>query len=149
MKPLMTGEDPYLANSATEKLFPQLTLEHNGCVPSMPCTSSSTSSASVAPAVGVGKSGQVGVGGAQTLHLVTLREGDRSVTLPRLSIEQNYPQMLSELVMHIWAEKSREIMESKLLKQSLGIGTILAIAVRILAACIRWKYHPETKDDHI
>ena len=59
----------------SEKLFPQLSLEQSKA--------------------------HAAIGGNSTLQLVTLREGDKSVTLPALSIEQNYSQMLSELVMHI------------------------------------------------
>lgn len=74
-KGLMTGEDPYLLDcSLTQKLFPQLSLE---------------------------TSTRQGHGGNSSLQLITLREGDKSVTLPSLSIEQNYSQMLSELVMNI------------------------------------------------
>ncbi len=74
-KSFLSGQDPYLVEcSVTEKLFPQLSLE-----------------ASKAHMHNTGT----------MLHLVTLREGDKSVTLPALSVEQNYPQMLSELVMHI------------------------------------------------
>lgn len=72
-KGLLSGDDPYLIDSAiTQKLFPQLSLE-----------------SSTRP------------GGNTSLQLITLREGDKSVTLPSLSIEQNYSQMLSELVMNI------------------------------------------------
>lgn len=72
-KGLLSGDDPYLIDSAiTQKLFPQLSLE-----------------SSTRP------------GGNSSLQLITLREGDKSVTLPSLSIEQNYSQMLSELVMNI------------------------------------------------
>ncbi|XP_074654387.1 uncharacterized protein LOC141908299 [Tubulanus polymorphus] len=74
---LIAGEDPFLVEAVTEKLFPQLSLEHGS--KSSSCSSHMTSS----------------------LHLVTLKEGDRSVTLPSLTVEQNYSQMLSELVMHI------------------------------------------------
>ena len=69
---LVSGEDPYLVDAVTEKLFPQLSLE-----------------------------GRQGHGGLTSLQLVTLREGDKAVTLPSLSIEQNYSQMLSELAMNI------------------------------------------------
>jgi len=76
IKGLLSGDDPYLVDSSvTQKLFPQLSLE----------------SGSRAAACGGG-----------TLQLITLREGDKAVTLPSLSIEQNYSQMLSELVMNIW-----------------------------------------------
>ena len=45
--------------------------------------------------------GGVAGGGGTSLQLITLKEGDKTVTLPSLSMEQNYPQMLSELVMHM------------------------------------------------
>ncbi|KAL8594616.1 hypothetical protein ACOMHN_011356 [Nucella lapillus] len=73
MKGLLSGNDPYLVDAMSEKLFPQLSLDssrHTG-------------------------------GGNTSLQLVTLGTGDKTVTLPSLSVEQNYPQMLSELVMHI------------------------------------------------
>ncbi|XP_061197517.1 uncharacterized protein LOC133205681 [Saccostrea echinata] len=71
-KALISGDDPYLVDAVTQKLFPQLSLES--------------------------RQGQVG---STTLQLVTLRDGDKSVTLPSLSIEQNYSQMLSDLAMNI------------------------------------------------
>lgn len=70
-KGLLSGNDPYLVDAMADSLFPQLSIE----------TSRHTSNTS--------------------LQLVTLGTGDKSVTLPSLTIEQNYPQMLSELVMHI------------------------------------------------
>ena len=90
-KPLMTSDDPYLNSSASEKLFPQLTMEHTAVA----------GTGSLGSQNGVTRSSGATGAAQQTLHLVTLREGDRSVTLPSLSIEQNYSQMLSELVMHI------------------------------------------------
>lgn len=72
-KNLVSGEDPYLVECVTESLFPQLTIEHSKAL----------------------------LNGTSTLQVITLREGDKSVTLPSLSVEQNYSQMLSELVMHI------------------------------------------------
>ncbi|CAD5124800.1 DgyrCDS13063 [Dimorphilus gyrociliatus] len=68
-KTLVTGEDPYLLDAVTDKLFPQLNLDNKNA--------------------------------SAALQLITLREGDKSITLPSLSIEQNYPQMLSELVANI------------------------------------------------
>ena len=73
MKGLLSGNDPYLVDAMTDKLFPQLSLE----------------------------SSRAHTAGNTSLQLVTLGTGDKSVTLPSLSVEQNYPQMLSELVMHI------------------------------------------------
>jgi hypothetical protein len=74
---MLSGEDPYLVDGVTEKLFPQLRLEQT--------------------------KGSIGgtMMGTSLLHVVTLKEGDKSVILPALSIEQNYSQMLSELVAHI------------------------------------------------
>ena len=70
---LPSCDDPYLVDCVSQKLFPQLSLEHSeGAKPS-----------------------------AVTLQVLTIHEDDRSILLPTLSIEQNYPQMLSELVMHI------------------------------------------------
>ena len=74
-KQFVKGEDPYLNDCVTEKFFPQLGDRSRTC-------SSNTV-------------------GNTSLQLITLREGDKSVTLPALSVEQNFPQMLSELVMHI------------------------------------------------
>ncbi|XP_059142094.1 mucin-2-like [Physella acuta] len=72
-KGLLLGNDPFMVEAVTEKIFPQLNLEgprHSG-------------------------------GGNSSIQLITFKEGDRTVTLPSLSIDQNYPQMLSELVAHI------------------------------------------------
>lgn len=72
-KALINGEDPYLVEAVTEKLFPQLSLENS----------------------------RQGHAGNASLQLITLKEGDKPITLPTLSIEQNYSQMLSELAMNI------------------------------------------------
>ncbi|KAL3861123.1 hypothetical protein ACJMK2_007192 [Sinanodonta woodiana] len=74
-KGLLSGDDPYLVDAVSEKMFPQLTIE--------------------------GARHASSLSGNSSLQLITLREGDKSVTLPSLSIEQNYSQMLSELVMNI------------------------------------------------
>ena len=71
-KAIISGEDPYLVDTITDKYLPHLSLDHKN-----------------------------GYGGMSSLQLVTLREGDKTVTLPSLSVEQNYSQMLSELVMNI------------------------------------------------
>ena len=73
-KTFVSGEDPYMVECVTEKLFPQLNIEHGKATLN---------------------------NGTTTLQVVTVKEGDRSVCLPSLSVEQNYSQMLSELVMHI------------------------------------------------
>lgn len=72
-KTLISGDDPYLMETMTEKFFPQLTLE----------------------------SRQAHLAGNTSLQLVTIRNGDKCVTLPSLSINQDYSQMLSELAMNI------------------------------------------------
>ncbi|GFS17909.1 hypothetical protein ElyMa_003250300 [Elysia marginata] len=77
-KGLFLGNDPYMVDAVTEKIFPQLTLE-----------------------AGSRSHGYQGGAGNSSLQLISLKEGDRTVQLPSLSMEQNYPQMLSELVMHI------------------------------------------------
>ncbi|XP_013416853.1 uncharacterized protein LOC106178273 [Lingula anatina] len=76
-KAFVTGEDPFIMDAVAEKLFPQLSLESSK------------------------QQGYSGLGHSSQLHVVTLREGDKSVMLPALSREQNYSQMLSELVSHI------------------------------------------------
>ncbi|KAJ8320630.1 hypothetical protein KUTeg_002217 [Tegillarca granosa] len=66
-KALISGEDPYIVDAVTEKFFPTLSLESrqgNGSI------------------------------GNSSLQLITLKEGDKSVTLPSLSIEQNYSQII-------------------------------------------------------
>jgi hypothetical protein len=70
-KSLLSGQDPYLVEAMTEKLFPQLGLEK-----------------------GVAK------GGGATVQLVSIKEGERTLMLPSLTVEQNLPHLLSELVTH-------------------------------------------------
>lgn len=76
---MIHGCDPYMVDTIADKLFPHLTLEKTG----------------------VKSYHSSGAGGNTSLQLITLREGDKSVTLPSLCIEQNYSQMLSELVPHL------------------------------------------------
>ena len=71
---LIGTDDPYLVDAVSQKLFPQLTLE-NGRNP---------------------------IYGNTSLQVITVKgDGGKSVTLPSLSTDTNYSQMLSELVMHI------------------------------------------------
>ncbi|CAH3036398.1 uncharacterized protein [Pocillopora verrucosa] len=65
-------EDPCMMTSLAEKLFPQLSLENNKQTP----------------------------GANTSLSCVSVHDGDKSVTLPSLNVEQNYSQMLSEIVAH-------------------------------------------------
>lgn len=60
-----------MMTSLAEKMFPQLSLE------SKQTTGANTS-----------------------LSCVSIHEGDKSVQLPSLNVEQNYSQMLSEIVAH-------------------------------------------------
>lgn len=64
-------EDPCMMTSLAEKMFPQLSLEH-----------------------------KQSTGANTSLSCVSLHDGDKSVQLPSLNVEQNYSQMLSEIVAH-------------------------------------------------
>jgi hypothetical protein len=75
----LLGQDPYLVDNITETLFPQLSLERG----------------SISRLTGAYGSGTTMV------HLQPLSVGDKTIMLPSLSIDQNYPQMLSEVVAHI------------------------------------------------
>lgn len=75
---MLHGADPYMVDTVAESLFPHLTLEKAGI-------KSSHSSGS----------------GTTSIQLITLKEGDKSVTLPSLCVDQNYSQMLSELVPYL------------------------------------------------
>ncbi|XP_067946666.1 uncharacterized protein [Watersipora subatra] len=77
-KSMMHGSDPYMVDKVADKLFPHLTLEKAAA-----------------------KSTHTSGGGGTTIQLITLKEGDKSVTLPSLCVEQNYSQMLSELIPHL------------------------------------------------
>lgn len=77
-KSLLSGHDPCLVEAISEKLFPQLGLDKskNG-------------------------GGAALLSSTATVQLVTMREGERTFTLPSLTVEQNLPHMLNELVTHI------------------------------------------------
>lgn len=77
-KTMLHGSDPYMVDTIADKLFPHLTLEKAGI-----------------------KSSHSSGTGHTNIQLITLKEGDKSVTLPSLCVEQNYSQMLSELVPHL------------------------------------------------
>ena len=76
-KTMVTGEDPYLVDCVSDKLFPELRLEQT-------------------------KGSQHGTHACvgSILQVVTLKEGDKSISLPSLASDTNYSQMLSELVAH-------------------------------------------------
>ena len=82
---ILFEDDPYLVDCVTAKIFPHV---------------NSDAAAAKASAAG---------GAATCLQLVSIRgggagggaDGDRTVSLPSLQPEQNYSQMLSELVLHI------------------------------------------------
>ena len=82
---ILFEDDPYLVDCVTAKIFPHV--------------NSDATAAAKASAAG---------GAATCLQLVSIRggagggvDGDRTVSLPSLQPEQNYSQMLSELVLHI------------------------------------------------
>jgi len=92
-------QDPYLVECITDKLFPNLSLEHGRSF-------STGGGGGVGGVYSGGGGGAYGVGGGaygghSTLQLSTVRDGDRFVSLPSLVNDQNYGAMLSELVMHI------------------------------------------------
>ena len=64
------GEDPYLIDAVADGLLPLLSIESH----------------------------RQSVGPSSHLSVVAVKDGDKTLTLPSLSIEQNYPAMLSELV---------------------------------------------------
>jgi hypothetical protein len=66
----LVGEDPYMIDAVADGLLPLLSIESN----------------------------RQSVGPASHLSVVSVKDGDKTLTLPSLSIEQNYPAMLSELV---------------------------------------------------
>jgi len=69
-----------MVDNITETLFPQLSLERTAAVGS-----------------------RAAVFGSNTamVNLQPLTVGDKTIMLPSLSVDQNYPQMLSEVVAHI------------------------------------------------
>jgi hypothetical protein len=83
---LFTGHDPYMVDNMAESLFPQLCLERGGAGGGGGSTARS--------------SGAYG-SGTMMVHLQPLPVGDKTILLPSLSVDQNYPQMLSELVANI------------------------------------------------
>ena len=45
--------------------------------------------------------GSIGLSALQVIKLMSISHGDRSVDLPSLNVEHNYPHLLSELVMKL------------------------------------------------
>ena len=70
-----------MVDSITDTLFPQLSLERTATVGSSRAAVFSSNAAMV--------------------NLQPLTVGDKTIMLPSLSVDQNYPQMLSEVVAHI------------------------------------------------
>lgn len=66
-------EDPSMVENLANRLFPQLSIE-NKLKPSFQQTTS--------------------------ISCVSVQDGEKSVTLPSLSVDQNYSQMLQEIVAH-------------------------------------------------
>ncbi|CAH1775412.1 unnamed protein product [Owenia fusiformis] len=75
-KGVITGEDACMVEGISDKIFPKLKSD------------------------GTKANGAL-ANGHQSLQIVTVRQGDKTLCLPQLAMEQNYSQMLSELVMHI------------------------------------------------
>ena len=65
-----------MVDCIAEKIFPQLSIEN-------------------------GANGKPASNSNACVQLISIQEGDKTVSLPSLAVEQNYSQMLSELVMHI------------------------------------------------
>ena len=76
----LSGQDPHMVDNITETLFPQLSLERTA--------------ARSTPFSG-------GSSGTAMVNLQPLTVGDKTILLPSLSVDQNFPQMLSEVVAHI------------------------------------------------
>lgn len=66
-------EDPSMVENLANRLFPQLSIEKKLKPSQQPTTS---------------------------LSCVSVQDGEKSVTLPSLSVDQNYSQMLLEIVAH-------------------------------------------------
>jgi len=77
---LLSDQDPHMVDSITETLFPQLSLERTAAVGSRAAAFASSTA---------------------MVNLQPLTVGDKTIMLPSLSVDQNYPQMLSEVVAHI------------------------------------------------
>lgn len=90
------GEDPCMVNAATETLFPLLPFG-NPRAPGGQQQLPRGAHASPAVAALSAQHQQH----PPTVTLVTLREGDKTVSLPALTVDHNYPQVLSELVMRL------------------------------------------------
>nr|CAD7198349.1 unnamed protein product [Timema douglasi] len=77
---MLRDEDPCLVSTMTESILP--------LIPDRGGSGLTTGTSRLAQ-------------GQQVLAMVTLKDGDRSVCFPSLSVEHNYPQILSELVMKL------------------------------------------------
>ncbi|XP_022085540.1 uncharacterized protein LOC110976517 [Acanthaster planci] len=69
-KLLVNKDDPYMIDAVSDSLLPLLSIE----------------------------SSRQSVGPASHLSVVSVKDGDKTLTLPALNVEQNYPAMLTELV---------------------------------------------------
>ena len=95
-------EDPCMMTSLAEKLFPQLSLENKQTT-----------------------------GANTSLSCVAVKDGDKSVQLPSLNVEQNYSQMLSEIVAHFWDFRGKwTVIEGNIL--------LLAVTDRLTGQPIVW-----------
>lgn len=85
-------DDPCLNSVNVESLLPLLPDRGSGSHPSVSGTGSNGSNSSTA---------FKGSQGTQVIRIMSISSGDRSVELPSLNVEHNYPHLLSELVMKL------------------------------------------------
>lgn len=85
---LLQDEDPYLVSNMTESILP-LIPERN------------VSSTSSSQAQNNNNNNKQSATGTQVIKIMSISHGDKSVDLPSLNIEHNYPHLLSELVMKL------------------------------------------------
>ncbi|KAK8763566.1 hypothetical protein V5799_033825 [Amblyomma americanum] len=87
----LRGEDPCMVNAATEALLPLLPFGPRG----------GQAGQRAHPAAGSSTAALAAAQHPPTLTMVTLKDGDKTVSLPALTVDHNYPQVLSELVMRL------------------------------------------------
>jgi len=87
---LLQDEDPYLVSNMTESILPLIPERNVSC--SSSCSSSQTQN---------NNNNKQSAAGTQVIKIMSISHGDKSVDLPSLNIEHNYPHLLSELVMKL------------------------------------------------
>ena len=79
-----------MVEDVVDKLFPQLSLERSGG--GLAALGGGSTAARSSGAYG---------SGTTMIHLQPLPVGDKTILLPALSVDQNFPQMLSEVAANI------------------------------------------------